>query len=51
MWYRALAISLSEFKGLLLLSRVLVQNRVIIKKAKKELHPPKKVLHTANIER
>jgi hypothetical protein len=50
---RALPVSTPEFKGLLLVSSVLILNSrcgVAIKKARKEWHHPKEVFNPANIE-
>ncbi len=49
----ARSVSTAECQGLLLLRSVLVQNSrcgVSIKEARKEWHPPKEVLNSANIE-
>jgi hypothetical protein len=49
----AWSVSTAVFKGLLLSRSILVQNSrcgVFVKEARKEWHPPKEVLNSANIE-
>jgi hypothetical protein len=48
-----LIVSTAKFKGLLLLCCALIPNArvgVAIKEARKEWHPPKQVVHSANME-